>query len=157
VTREPERPLKLLRMSRQYFGKAPDALLVRRLILLTATARHPVLILGPSGPERRLSHERYQAATRAVSIWSPSNSGITTRTGDSGDATPVFSLTIDPNHPDTVWTGTQGVGGIFKSTDGGLSWDRKDNGVTEAGIFISTDSGQNWQLAGPAKTTRFPA
>jgi photosystem II stability/assembly factor-like uncharacterized protein len=63
--------------------------------------------------------------------WSQSNKGITTRTGPTGDGIPVFSVTIDPNQPDTVWLGTQFQRGIFKSVDGGLSWKKMDKGIVE--------------------------
>lgn len=63
--------------------------------------------------------------------WTPSNEGITTRTGESGDAIPVFSLTIDPNNYDIIWVGTQFQRGIFKSIDGGKNWKKADSGVTE--------------------------
>jgi photosystem II stability/assembly factor-like uncharacterized protein len=63
--------------------------------------------------------------------WEPSNQGIDTRTGTSGDGIPVFCLTIDPHNHDIIWIGTQNVRGIFKSTDGGRSWARMDNGVIE--------------------------
>jgi len=63
--------------------------------------------------------------------WRPSNTGITTRSGESGDLIPVFSLTIDPHDHDVIWIGTQGVRGIFKSTDGGQTWAEMDDGVVE--------------------------
>jgi photosystem II stability/assembly factor-like uncharacterized protein len=63
--------------------------------------------------------------------WRASNEGIATRAGPSGDAIPVFSLTIDPQDPDVIWCGTQNRRGIWKSTDGGKTWTRKDNGVVE--------------------------
>ncbi len=63
--------------------------------------------------------------------WFPSSEGIITRTGPSGDAIPVFSLTIDPNSPETIWAGTQFQRGIFKSVDGGRTWNKVDNGVVE--------------------------
>ncbi|HUV64475.1 MAG TPA: hypothetical protein VMW24_11300 [Sedimentisphaerales bacterium] len=63
--------------------------------------------------------------------WYPSSQGITTRTGESGDAIPVFCLTIDPHNHDIIWIGTQNVRGIFKSTDAGQTWVEKDNGVVE--------------------------
>ncbi|MBI3962508.1 MAG: hypothetical protein HY335_07135 [Deinococcus sp.] len=70
-------------------------------------------------------------STNGGQNWLPSNQGITTRTGDSGDAIPVFSLTVDPNSPNIVWAGTQYKRGIFKSTNGGQSWVKMDNGVIE--------------------------
>lgn len=63
--------------------------------------------------------------------WFPSNEGITTRVGASGDAIPVFSLTIDPHDPDIIWVGTQFTRGIFRSDDGGRTWVEKDNGIVE--------------------------
>jgi photosystem II stability/assembly factor-like uncharacterized protein len=64
--------------------------------------------------------------------WLPSNQGITTRTGSSGDAIPVFCLTIDPSNHAIVWAGTQFQRGIFKSTDGGAIWTKMDKGVVES-------------------------
>jgi len=70
-------------------------------------------------------------STDGGQTWLPSNEGITTRAGESGDAIPVFCLTIDPHHYDTIWIGTQNVRGIYKSTDGGCTWVEMDNGVVE--------------------------
>ncbi len=63
--------------------------------------------------------------------WQQRNEGINVRAGESGEAIPVFSLTIDPGNPQILWCGTQNSKGIFKSINGGESWNRKDNGVTE--------------------------
>ncbi|MBN1781114.1 hypothetical protein JW948_08330 [bacterium] len=63
--------------------------------------------------------------------WFPSNQGITTRGGDSGDAIPVFCLTIDPHQPDIIWAGTQFQRGIFKSVDAGQSWTEMDEGIQD--------------------------
>jgi len=68
----------------------------------------------------------------AGETWMPSNAGITVRTGESGDAIPIFCATIDPHNPDIIWAGTQNTRGIFKSMDGGLSWTQMNNGVEEA-------------------------
>jgi len=70
-------------------------------------------------------------STDGGQTWFPSNEGITTRAGESGDAIPVFCLTIDPHDYDTIWVGTQNVRGIFKSIDGGHTWVEMDNGVVE--------------------------
>jgi photosystem II stability/assembly factor-like uncharacterized protein len=63
--------------------------------------------------------------------WVQRNKGITVRTGSSGDGIPIFSLSIDPNNSNIVWAGTQAMRGIFKSKDGGETWVKKDNGITE--------------------------
>ena len=62
--------------------------------------------------------------------WYPSNQGITDKTGESQDAIPVFCLTIDPHNPDIIWIGTQYMGGLFKSSNGGETWTRKTTGIT---------------------------
>jgi len=77
---------------------------------------------NPSGVNKS-----YDAGT----TWTQRNKGITTRTGPSGDGIPIFSLTIDPSNPNIVWAGTQNAKGIYKSTDGGETWVKKDKGITE--------------------------
>jgi len=67
--------------------------------------------------------------------WFTSDEGIDARTGPSRDAIPVFSLTIDPNDPDIVWAGTQGVRGIYRSADGGRTWEKRVSGIRD-GISI---------------------
>lgn len=66
--------------------------------------------------------------------WSPSNEGISARSGMSGESIPVFCLTVDPNNPDVIWAGTQSIKGIYKSLDGGSTWQKKDSGVLEQEI-----------------------
>ena len=63
--------------------------------------------------------------------WAESVEGIDSRTGKSGDAIPVFVTTIDPNDSNRIWCGVRGTMGVFLSTDGGMSWTRKDNGLPE--------------------------
>ncbi len=61
--------------------------------------------------------------------WTESNQGIDARFGKSGDAVPVFVTTIDPNNPLRVWCGVKNLMGVFLSTDGGMTWQHKDNGL----------------------------
>ncbi len=68
-------------------------------------------------------------STDGGKTWFPSNQGIDWTNGASGDAIPVFCVTIDPNNNDTVWVGLQELGGIFRSTDGGATWERRFNGI----------------------------
>jgi len=68
-------------------------------------------------------------STDAGASWVPSNTGITIRTGATGDGTPVFCLTVDPNDDDVLWAGMQDKKGLFKSVDGGAKWTRMDTGI----------------------------
>ena len=61
--------------------------------------------------------------------WQQGNQGIPPQAGPSGDAIPVFCLTVDPHNPQIVWSGTDITGHIYKSVDGGKSWTQKDNGI----------------------------
>lgn len=61
--------------------------------------------------------------------WHQGNEGIPPQSGPSGDAIPIFCLTVDPNDPQILWSGTDMTGHIYKSTDGGKSWVQKDHGV----------------------------
>lgn len=70
-------------------------------------------------------------STDGGKTWFPSNDGIDLTTGPSGDAVPVFCLTIDPNNYDTVWIGLQEKGAIYRSVDGGQTWQRRFNGILE--------------------------
>ncbi len=90
--------------------------------------------MRPDNPDRMFVTDAWAgvfASNDGGQTWFPSSDGITTRTGPSGDAIPVFSLTIDPNNPEIVWAGTQFLRGIFKSIDGGRSWKKMDGGVLE--------------------------
>ena len=62
--------------------------------------------------------------------WQPSNTGIPPQSGPTGDALPIFSLTVDPHDPQIIWAGTNETGHIYKSTDGGYTWQQKDQGIT---------------------------
>lgn len=62
--------------------------------------------------------------------WLASNSGIPKQAGPSGDWRPIFSLTVDPHNPAIVWAGTDRTGHLYRSTDSGLTWEERDNGIT---------------------------
>jgi len=62
--------------------------------------------------------------------WQPSYTGIPPQAGITGDAVPVFCVTVDRLNPQIVWVGTQNTGHIYKSTDSGHTWTQSDNGVS---------------------------
>ncbi len=61
--------------------------------------------------------------------WEESVQGIDSRSGKSGDTVPVFVTTIDPNNSQRIWCGVKNAMGVFLSTDGGMTWQHKDNGL----------------------------
>jgi len=61
--------------------------------------------------------------------WYQSNQGIDTVAGPAGDGVPVFSLTVDHHDPEIIWIGTDLTGDIYKSIDGGKTWEKKINGI----------------------------
>ena len=116
-------------------------------------------------------------------VWKTVNAGTTWEPiFDSEDSYSIGCITLDPNDPDTVWVGTGenvsgrhvGYGdGVYRSLDGGKSWQRmgleksehigmiridpRDSKVIyvaaqgplwspggDRGLYKSTDGGQNW-------------
>lgn len=64
--------------------------------------------------------------------WRASNQGINLRSGGNSEIIPVFSLTIDPNDFDTIWVGLSGLGGVYRSIDGGNTWELRNSGIKES-------------------------
>jgi photosystem II stability/assembly factor-like uncharacterized protein len=82
--------------------------------------------------------------------------------------TRVTQILFDPRDPDVVWAGVE-IGGIYRSTDRGVTWTLKDRGLisgdvhgiavvpkadggtvlfatTNRGLHRSTDEGETWAL-----------
>tara|TARA_B100000029_G_scaffold76305_1_gene68148 strand:+ start:597 stop:3260 length:2664 start_codon:yes stop_codon:yes gene_type:complete len=74
-----------------------------------------------------------QKSTDGGQNWTQSNGEgegvIDFRVGPSLDNIPVFALRIDPNDEDIIWIGLQDNGGLYKSYNGGQSWESKHNGL----------------------------
>ncbi|MGV8039232.1 MAG: WD40/YVTN/BNR-like repeat-containing protein [Thermoanaerobaculaceae bacterium] len=90
------------------------------------------LAIDPRDPDVIWVTDAFAGAHRSTDggrTWAARNHGITARSGPAGEAIPIFSLTIDRARPDTIWVGTMGMRGVFKSTDGGTTWTEMDNGI----------------------------
>ncbi len=74
-------------------------------------------------------------------VWKSISGGITFRPVFDDYTQSIGKVTIDQNHPDTVWVGT------------GEPWVRNSVSVG-TGIYKTTDGGQNWQHLGLKKTER---
>ena len=56
--------------------------------------------------------------------------GITTRLPyGAGDVIPIFSATVDPHDSKIIWIGTKDSGDIYRSSDGGLTWEKRVTGI----------------------------
>ncbi len=60
--------------------------------------------------------------------WEASNKGIQVRRGRSGDLIPVTCLAIDP-HTNNLWAGTADPGSVYRSQDGGGTWQLRSRGI----------------------------
>ena len=69
--------------------------------------------------------DNYSGVNKSIdggNTWFTTNAGITKRSGTSNDAYPVFSLTVDPNNGNNLWSGLKDAIGVYKSIDAGASW-----------------------------------
>ena len=90
--------------------------------------------IDPTNPNIMYVTDTFSGVSKSVDggeSWFECNNGITARTGTSGDAIPVFCLTIDPNNSDILWAGVLQSDGVYKSLDGGLTWSRCSNGIDQ--------------------------
>lgn len=91
--------------------------------------------IDPVNPNVMYVTDNYAGVAKSTdggNTWVETNQGITARSGPSGDAIPIFCLTIDPHDHNALWAGAKDVRGIFKSVDAGKTWRRKDRGIVEA-------------------------
>lgn len=90
--------------------------------------------------------------------WFPLNDGINLKRGNSNDLIPVFCVTIDPNNSSIIWIGLQDFGAVFRSDDGGLTWERRINGINEdrnfsvRGISVQSGDSSTVYVAGEIQT-----
>jgi len=70
-------------------------------------------------------------STNGGQTWVSVNEGIDARGGPSRDQIPAFCVTIDPNNPDIVWVGMQEFRGVYRSSNGGATWEKRTNGIVE--------------------------
>ena len=130
------------------------------------------------------NYNEYYVATAAGGVWKTVNHGVTyTPLFDDQGSYSIGCVSLDPADAQTVWVGTgenhnqRSVGygdGVYKSTDGGKSWQHKglkesehianvlvdptDGDVVwvaaygplwsnggERGVYKSTDGGDNWE------------
>ena len=90
--------------------------------------------IDPTNPQTIYATDAFSGVSKSEdggALWAPMNQGITSRSGSSGDAIPVFCLTIDPRNAQVIWIGTQNMRGIYKSTDGGQKWIKSDSGIPD--------------------------
>jgi photosystem II stability/assembly factor-like uncharacterized protein len=90
--------------------------------------------MRPDNPDVLYVTDQFAGIHKSIDggqTWFPINEGIDARAGSSGDAIPTFCLTIDPNNYDIIWTGTLEFRGVYRSGDGGNTWEKRVNGIDE--------------------------
>jgi len=112
----------------------------------------PWQFLGPTNVSGRMtdiavprggSYTIY-AAGATGGVWKTVNEGTTWfPVFEQGPSTSIGDVTVDPSNPNTVWVGT-GEANIFRSSHAG------------AGVFKSTDGGETWQNMGLTGTHTIP-
>ncbi len=120
--------------------------------------------MQPDNPDIMYVTDAWAGAHKSTDggrTWITINNGISGRTGPSGDAIPVFCLTIDPNNYNTLWAGLQNVGGVYRSTDAGQTWEKKARGIVETdglsirGITVEPGNSNVVYVAGEISSWRW--
>jgi photosystem II stability/assembly factor-like uncharacterized protein len=113
--------------------------------------------ISPNSPQLMFVTDSFAGVHKSEDgglTWFPSNEGILARTGPSADAIPVFCLTIDPNDDQVIWIGLQNMRGVYRSIDGGNTWEQRDqgiagdNGITVRGISVEPGNSDVVYVAG---------
>ena len=152
------------------------------------TGRMHKVVFAPSQPD-------VAYVTTHEGIFRSSNAGLTWQPRGEGLPYTFFTpIAVDPSNPDIIYVGTaselvtthtghfnDGIHegeGLYKSTDGGLTWFRSDNGIYEAkaaqlgthpllpfnlwvdgesgrGAFFTPDAGDTWLFA-PFRSSHYP-
>lgn len=98
--------------------------------------------IHPTSKQTMYVTDNYAGVVKSINggrSWFAANSGINVRGGPTADAFTIFSLTVDPNSPNIAWAGTNGANrafGVFKSVDGGATWQAKNTGISDNGFGI---------------------
>ena len=123
------------------------------------------------------------AGTSAAGVFKTANGGLTWTPANGGIArSDISHVIVDPANPHVIYVGIEGCSagcstpaGVFKSTDGGMSWISANAGLADDlqvvalaidpantrvlyaatrfnGIFKTTDAGGSWLSVNPAPT-----
>lgn len=156
-------------VSRVYFHWSPDGGTTWHGVGFSGTSNYGgvALAMTPAGTQPRtlyltLSSCDVLKSTDRGQTWEPAHLPWIS-------PSPPWALAVDPNHPRTVYAGTWYYkGNVYRSTDGGDTWQVKANGLppggpssilidpqqgtllaglSERGIYRSTDGAETWEPA----------
>ena len=93
--------------------------------------------------------------------WVSINDGIDARVGPSNDHVPAFCITLDPNNPEVLWVGMQEFRGVYRSANGGATWEKRTEGIAEPfgltvrGITVQPGNSNVVYVAGEINSTQW--
>lgn len=99
---------------------------------LQFTWRPQSILIPASSPDRVYIMTRGQGAFRSDDggqTWAEINAGLPKGIG-AAPVAPIESAVLHPRNPDLLYVAAEAMG-IYKSTDGGLTWHRVGNGLPE--------------------------
>jgi photosystem II stability/assembly factor-like uncharacterized protein len=102
------------------------------------------LVIDPQTPSNLYGLSSSRMVLKSIdggTNWSPVNSGLP---ADAGGHYGITSLAIDPQNPTTLYAGNAlSGGGVFKTTDGGASWNAVNLGLPAGGVTALAINPQN--------------
>ncbi|HJQ84083.1 MAG TPA: hypothetical protein VKA21_08410 [Candidatus Binatia bacterium] len=108
------------------------AILVATLLVLSAAPLHATCGDGTLDPGEGCDDANVTACDGCSAVCQPEPAGASWCLAGGPEGGPVIAYAVDPSNPDTAYAGTRG--GILRTTDGGLTWLRRDAGVN--GTFV---------------------
>jgi photosystem II stability/assembly factor-like uncharacterized protein/tetratricopeptide (TPR) repeat protein len=92
-----------------------------RISILVVDRHNPDTIYAGTGDKSNLANDGIYKSTNSGRTWTPINAGLPR--DSRGRHVSILAIATDPNDSQTVYAG--GLGGLYKSTDGGESWERQ--------------------------------
>ncbi len=92
-----------------------------KISMLVVDRHNPDIIYAGTGDQSNLANDGIYKSSDSGKTWKPINAGLPM--DSRGRHYSILTIIIDPSDSQTIYSG--GFGGLYKSTDGGQSWDQQ--------------------------------